>query len=130
MPEFDENIMMHPIGYIQNEISEPGPIRDKEDLESLIVVNDEYAEGLYRIGELERLQVMFFFSLSRGFDMVQRRRYDGETVGVFASRSPNRPNGIGVTVVELLGVEGNTLRVKGLDAINNTPVLDIKPYLE
>jgi tRNA-Thr(GGU) m(6)t(6)A37 methyltransferase TsaA len=50
--------------------------------------------------------------------------------GVFASRSPYRPNGIGLTLVELLKVEGNVLYVKGLDAINGTPVLDIKPYMK
>ena len=50
--------------------------------------------------------------------------------GLFASRTPRRPNGIGLTIVELLKVEGNVLHVKGLDAINGTPVLDIKPYIK
>jgi tRNA-Thr(GGU) m(6)t(6)A37 methyltransferase TsaA len=61
--------------------------------------------------------------------MMQKRRYDGKVAGVFASRSPKRPNGIGVTVVDLLKVDDNILHVKGLDAINGTPVLDIKPYI-
>lgn len=97
--------------------------------ESRIVLKEEYSEGLYRLSELERIQVLFHFDLSEGYDMKQKRRYDGEDVGVFATRSPNRPNRIGVTVVDLLRVEGNILYVSGLDAVNNTPVLDIKPQM-
>ena len=79
---------------------------------------------------LEKLYIFFYFSKSKGYELIHRRRYDGKISGVFASRSPHRPNGIGLTIVELLKVEGNVLHVKGLDAINGTPVLDIKPYIE
>ncbi|TQD25159.1 tRNA (N6-threonylcarbamoyladenosine(37)-N6)-methyltransferase TrmO [Methanolobus vulcani] len=125
----DISIVMHPIGFVNNSISGPASAREKKDTESLIVLNSEYAEGLDSITDFEKIQVFFYFHLSEGFSMMQKRRYDGKVAGVFASRSPKRPNGIGVTVVDLLKVDDNILHVKGLDAINGTPVLDIKPYI-
>ncbi|MDK2825761.1 tRNA-Thr(GGU) m(6)t(6)A37 methyltransferase TsaA [Methanolobus vulcani] len=125
----DISIVMHPIGFVNNIISDPAYAREKKDTESLIVLKSEYAEGLDNITDFERIQVFFYFHLSESFSMIQKRRYDGKVAGVFASRSPRRPNGIGVTVVELLKVDNNILHVKGLDAVNGTPVLDIKPYM-
>jgi tRNA-Thr(GGU) m(6)t(6)A37 methyltransferase TsaA len=125
----DISIVMHPIGFVNNNISDPASAREKKDTESLIVLKSEYAEGLDSITDFEKIQVFFYFHLSEGFSMMQKRRYDGKVAGVFASRSPKRPNGIGVTVVDLLKVDDNILHVKGLDAINGTPVLDIKPYI-
>ncbi|WMW25870.1 tRNA (N6-threonylcarbamoyladenosine(37)-N6)-methyltransferase TrmO [Methanolobus sediminis] len=125
----DISIVMHPIGFVTNSISNPASAREKKDTESLIVLKSEYAEGLDNITDFNKIQVFFYFHLSEGFSMIQKRRYDGKVAGVFASRSPRRPNGIGVTVVDLLKVENNVLHVKGLDAINGTPVLDIKPYI-
>ncbi|MDI3485679.1 MAG: tRNA (adenine37-N6)-methyltransferase [Methanolobus sp.] len=125
----DTSILMHPIGFVDNSIFEPASAREKKDTESLIVLKSEYAEGLDSITDFDKIQVFFYFHLSEGFSMIQKRRYDGKMAGVFASRSPKRPNGIGVTVVELLKVDTNILHVKGLDAINGTPILDIKPYI-
>jgi tRNA-Thr(GGU) m(6)t(6)A37 methyltransferase TsaA len=125
----DISIVMHPIGFVDNSIFEPASAREKKNTESLIVLKSEYAEGLDSITDFDKIQVFFYFHLSEGFSMIQKRRYDGKMAGVFASRSPKRPNGIGVTVVELLKVDNNILHVKGLDAINGTPILDIKPYI-
>jgi tRNA-Thr(GGU) m(6)t(6)A37 methyltransferase TsaA len=125
----DISIVMHPIGFVDNSIFEPASAREKKNTESLIVLKSEYAEGLDSITDFDKIQVFFYFHLSEGFSMIQKRRYDGKMAGVFASRSPRRPNGIGVTVVELLKVDNNILHVKGLDAINGTPILDIKPYI-
>jgi tRNA-Thr(GGU) m(6)t(6)A37 methyltransferase TsaA len=89
----------------------------------------EYARGLYRIDGFERLYVIYAFDRSEGFSLVLHPRGDPARPqrGVFATHSPNRPNPIGLTVVELLGVEGDVLTVRGLDAVDGTPVLDIKP---
>ena len=75
------------------------------------------------------LLVVFVFHRSQGFDLLQHPRGNQSRPkrGVFALRSPNRPNPIGITEVELLAIEGNILTVSGLDAINGTPVLDLKP---
>ena len=95
--------------------------------ESSIIVNESYIEGLYRIEENEYITVVFHFHQADGY-RLKGPRYDGEVTGVFASRSPFRPGAVGVTTVQLLERKGNELRVKGLDAIHGTPVLDIKPY--
>jgi tRNA (adenine37-N6)-methyltransferase len=123
-------IEMTPIGYVENDYLEP--IYDEEIYQkvSKIVLKEELTEGLFRIDDFEKLYILFYFSKSKGYELIHRRRYDGEMSGVFASRSPYRPNRIGLTIVELLNVEENVLYVKGLDAINGTPVLDIKPYIK
>jgi len=125
-----ETIEMTPIGYVENDYFEPKYNEEVYQKVSKIVLKKELTEGLYRVDELEKLYILFYFSKSEGYKLIHRRRYDGEMAGVFASRSPYRPNRIGLTIVELLKVEGNVLHVKGLDAINGTPVLDIKPYIK
>ena len=129
-PEASETIEMIPVGYVENDYIEPVYNEEVYKKVSKIVLKEEFTDGLYRIEDFEKLYVLFYFSKSKGYELIHRRRYDGEISGVFASRSPHRPNRIGLTVVELLKVEGNVLHVKGLDAINGTPVLDIKPYIK
>ena len=121
---------MFPIGYVENDYLEA--VYDEEIYQkvSKIVLKKELVEGLYRIEDFEKLYILFYFSKSKGYELIHRRRYDGKMSGVFASRSPFRPNRIGLTIVELLKVEDNVLHIKGLDAINGTPVLDIKPYIK
>jgi tRNA-Thr(GGU) m(6)t(6)A37 methyltransferase TsaA len=125
-----EKIEMFPVGYVENDYLEPVYDERVYQKVSKIVLKPELADGLYRIEDLEKIYILFYFSKSKEYELIQHRRYDGKLSGVFASRSPRRPNGIGLTIVELLRVEGNVLYVKGLDAINGTPVLDIKPYIE
>ncbi|MDW5550045.1 tRNA (N6-threonylcarbamoyladenosine(37)-N6)-methyltransferase TrmO [Methanosarcina sp.] len=128
-PEVSERIEMVPVGYVENDYLEPVYNEEVYSKVSKIVLMKEFTDGLYRIEDFEKLYILFYFSKSKGYKLIHRRRYDGEVSGVFASRSPYRPNGIGLTIVELLNVEGNVLHVRGLDAINGTPVLDIKPYI-
>lgn len=127
-PKVSETIEMIPVGYVENDYIEPVYNEEVYKKVSKIVLKEEFTDGLYRIEDFDKLYVLFYFSKSKGYELIHRRRYDGEISGVFASRSPHRPNRIGLTVVELLKVEGNVLHVKSLDAINGTPVLDIKPY--
>lgn len=129
-PEVSEKIEMVPVGYVENDYLEPVYNEEVYSKVSKIVLMQEFTDGLYRIEDFEKLYILFYFSKSKGYKLIHRRRYDGEISGVFASRSPYRPNGIGLTIVELLNVEGNVLHVRGLDAVNGTPVLDIKPYIK
>jgi tRNA-Thr(GGU) m(6)t(6)A37 methyltransferase TsaA len=129
-PEASERIEMVPVGYVENDYFEPVYNEEVYSKVSKIVLKKEFTDGLYRLEDFEKLYILFYFSKSKGYKLIHRRHYDGEISGVFASRSPYRPNGIGLTIVELLKVEGNVLHVKGLDAINGTPVLDIKPYIK
>jgi formylmethanofuran dehydrogenase subunit E len=115
------------IGIVQSKFKEPASPEEMRKEESVIIINSEYEDGLYKIEENDYLQVLFSFHLAEGYDLIAPRRHGGEK-GVFASRSPKRPSSIGVTTVKLLERDGRELRVKGLDAISGTPVLDIKPY--
>jgi formylmethanofuran dehydrogenase subunit E len=94
---------------------------------STIEIHDAYADGLYDIESNEYLQILFHFHRSSEY-RLQSRWYFGDTKGVFSSRSPKRPGAIGLTTVKLLKREGNRLTVHGLDALDGTPVLDIKPF--
>ena len=90
----------------------------------------ELEDGLRDIEGFSHLFVLWVFHRSEGFDLVAHVPLDDRRPhGVFSSRSPRRPNPIGLSVLELLGREGPVLRVRGLDMLDGTPILDIKPYL-
>lgn len=117
------------IGTVENEVDElisPSEIRA---VESRIVLDPAYAAGLKGLELSDRVMVIFLFHRSDGYELQQHPRRDTSRPkrGVFALRTPQRPNPIGVTIVDLVRVEGNVLLVRGLDAINGTPVLDLKP---
>jgi tRNA-Thr(GGU) m(6)t(6)A37 methyltransferase TsaA len=97
--------------------------------ESRIVLDPALTGGLAGLEAGQQVMVVFYFHRSQGYDLAQHPRGDTSRPkrGVFALRSPRRPNPIGVTIVDLLAIEENVLRVRGLDAINGTPVLDLKP---
>ena len=115
------------IATVKNSFKEPAPLDEIRKDISEIILKDEYLEGLYKIEKYDYLQILYYFDRSDGYKL-KAPRHSGEIRGVFASRSPNRPSGIGVTTVQFLERKNNVLKVKGLDAINGTPVLDIKPY--
>jgi len=99
------------------------------DVESTIVLEPEYEKGLTDIENFSHIIVLYAFDRSSGWSSMVKPPWDDKRRGVFASRSPRRPNPIGMTVVKLVGREGANLRVQGLDAFDGTPVLDIKPYI-
>jgi tRNA-Thr(GGU) m(6)t(6)A37 methyltransferase TsaA len=101
----------------------------KHDAEGILRIAPEYAEGLQDVEGFSHLFVLWEFDKSEGFELVGRPPVDDRPHGVFATRSPRRPNPIGLTVVELLGRVGGELRVRGVDMLDGTPILDIKPYL-
>ncbi|MFB6290151.1 MAG: tRNA (N6-threonylcarbamoyladenosine(37)-N6)-methyltransferase TrmO [Candidatus Bipolaricaulia bacterium] len=117
------------VGIVRNGFEEPQSPDVMRDSESVIEVHRKYEDGLYGIESNHYLQILFYFHLSDGYELVGPRRH-GEARGVFASRSPHRPSSLGATVVELLERHGNELKVRGLDAVNGTPVVDIKPYAD
>ncbi len=103
------------------------------DVISEIHLDDAYAPGLQGIESWSHVMVVYYmheapFDLERDLVRRPRDRDDMPEVGIFARRSPNRPNGIGVTAVEVVKLEGHVLTVRRLDAIDGTPVLDLKPY--
>lgn len=88
---------------------------------------EPWAAGLSGIEAYERLEVLYWLDRSRRDIILQSPRNDGTTRGVFSLRSPVRPNPIGTTIVALVGIEGATLLVRGLDCLDGTPLIDVKP---
>jgi tRNA (adenine37-N6)-methyltransferase len=101
----------------------------KHDAEGTIEIAPEFEAGLTDIEGFSHLFVIWVFDRSEGYELLGTPPIDDRPHGVFATRSPRRPNPIGLTVVELLGREGRQLRVRGADMLDGTPVLDLKPYL-
>ena len=97
--------------------------------EGVIEVAPEFEEGLLDIEGFSHLIIVWVFDRSDGFELTGRPPTDVRPHGVFATRSPFRPNPIGLTTVELLRRDRNRLHVRGIDMVDGTPVLDIKPYL-
>lgn len=93
-----------------------------------IEIFDPYREGLNGLDEHERIVVIFHFHLSQGYELMQKRQGTGPLKGVFSLCSPNRPNGIGMSVLKLEKIENGTLYVAQVDMVDGTPILDIKPY--
>jgi tRNA (adenine37-N6)-methyltransferase len=123
-----------PIGFIRSPYREtkaiPKGLGAKHDAEGAIELLREFAPGLLHIEGFSHLFVLWEFDRADGFDLIAHPPTDeGREHGVFATRSPRRPNPIGLTVVELLGRDGATLHVRGVDMLDGTPVLDLKPYL-
>ena len=120
----------------QGEVRFIGKVTQLEDDISSIVIYPEFCEGLYRLEEYTHIDLLFWFhqrddSKHRNtLRVVPRRHGETEERGVFASHSPSRPNPIGLTNVELVSIDGCTLKVKGLDAFEGSPIVDIKPHHE
>lgn len=121
-------ISFSPIGYVENSFDDPAIPESIAATESRIVLALEFAEGLTAVAAGQRAMIIFHFHKVQSYELLQHPRGDSSRAkrGVFALHTPYRPNPIGVTVVDLLAVEGNVLRVRGLDALNGTPVLDVK----
>jgi len=125
----EQAITFTAIGHVENQFDEPVSSEEIRAVESRIVLNPDLVAGMQGLETGQRLLIVFHFHRTEGFNLLQHPRGDRSRPrrGVFALCSPRRPNPIGVTVVDLLAIQGNVLRVRGLDAINGTPVLDLKP---
>ena len=125
--------MMRPIGYVRTPHREtsdvPKGLGAKHTAEGLLEVLPEFAAGLLDIDGFSHLYVLWVFDRTEGFELAGIPPCDDRPHGVFASRAPRRPNPLGLTVVELVRREGKVLHLRGVDMLDGTPVLDIKPYL-
>jgi formylmethanofuran dehydrogenase subunit E len=119
-------IEIKPIGYVKNKFDAPADPFEMVKHESTIIINEGLEEGLFDIESSPFIDIIFSFHKSDSYKL-RIKNYYNEDKGVFASRSPKRPNSIGTTTVKLIERNGRELKVSGLDAINETPVIDIKP---
>ena len=122
-----------PIGFVSSPYKDSGEVPKglgaKHEAEGVLKIMPEFEPGLTDIEGFSHLIVIWVFDHSQGFELLGTPPSDDRPHGVFATRSPRRPNPIGLTVVELLHREGRLLHVRGVDMLEGTPILDIKPYL-
>lgn len=121
------------IGYVRSPYKDarevPRGLGAQHSAEGVLEIRHELELGLTDIDGFSHLFIIWVFDRSDGFELLGTPPSDGRPHGVFATRSPKRPNPIGLTVVELLRREGPRLHVRGVDMLDETPILDIKPYL-
>jgi tRNA-Thr(GGU) m(6)t(6)A37 methyltransferase TsaA len=122
-----------PIGFVSSPYKEPGEVPRglgaKHEADGILKILPQFEAGLTDIEGFSHLIVLWEFDRSQGFQLLGTPPSDTRPHGVFATRSPYRPNPIGMTTVELLRREGANLHVRGVDMLDGTPILDIKPYL-
>jgi tRNA-Thr(GGU) m(6)t(6)A37 methyltransferase TsaA len=122
-----------PIGFVSSPFRSTGEVPKglgaKHEEDGILKILPEFAEGLLDIEGFSHLYVLWEFDRSQGYELTGTPPSDNRPHGVFASRSPYRPNPIALTVVELLRRDGAELHVRGVDMLDGTAILDIKPYL-
>lgn len=128
-----DSISLKPIGIIHTPFREPKetpnqPGRSK-GARGKIEIYPEYVPGLTDLDGFSHITLLFYFHLSKGFELLVTPRMDTKKRGLFATRAPRRPNPIGISVVKLERIEGNILHIVNVDMVDSTPLLDIKPYV-
>ena len=122
-------IILKPIGFVKNSVKQPRFGNFANEV-SEVIVDEKFAEALKGIDYYSHVIIVYW--MDRVKDYVIQHQPQGNPnvpiVGIFACRCPQRPNPIAITTVKLIGREGNKIKVKGLDTLDGTPVIDIKPY--
>lgn len=95
-----------------------------------LVLEEKYVEGLKDLDGFSHIIIMYFFHLVKGYSLKVKPFMDNSVHGLFATRAPSRPNPIGISVVRLLSVTGNTVNIEDIDVVDGTPLLDIKPFVQ
>ena len=128
-----DEITYKPIGIIHSPFKEPKgtPIQPlaAKGIDGRVEVFREYAEGLKDVEGFSHIILLYHFHLSKGSSLKAKPFMDEEEHGVFAMWGPSRPNSIGISVVHLMGIEGNILHIQDVDIVDRTPLLDVKPYV-
>ena len=123
-------IEMKPIGFVSTDAATIPRSWSVSDVKGKLVIDESYVEGLRDIKPGQRIYVIFHFHQSPNFSsqfMRIKPPIREEQMGVFSTHSPIRPNPVGLSLLEVLAIDGNVIQVKGLDMLDGTPILDIKP---
>ena len=126
------SIDFRPIGFVRTDAQELPRHWSVSDIEGTLVIDEEYSEGLRDIKAGQRIVVIFHFHRSREFSpecLRQTSGHHGRETGVFSTFSPVRPNPVGMSVVEVIGIRDANVAVRRLDMLDATPILVIKPYV-
>ncbi len=128
-----ETIQYNPIGIIHSPFKTPNetPLQTRvsNGAKGRIELFTEYMEGLADLDRFSHITLIYHFHLAEHPGLLVKPTHSDSCHGVFATRSPNRPNSIGISVVRLIEISGNVLLVENLDITDGTPLLDIKPYI-
>jgi tRNA-Thr(GGU) m(6)t(6)A37 methyltransferase TsaA len=131
--EVENMITYREIGIVQSPFKEPKgtPIQSPaaQDIDGVISIYPEYVEGLKDIEGFSHIILLYHFHLVKESSLLVKPFLDTNLHGIFATRSPSRPNPIGFSIVRLLKVEENKLYIRDVDIVDGTPLLDIKPYV-
>ena len=132
--EIMKKIIMHPIGKINSPYKKSKDIpiqgRFKDDVEAFVELKKQYVKGLKDLDKFSHAILVYYFHKSDKEHIEGKPFLEDEVHGIFAIRSPNRPNHIGISVVKIQKIQGNKLYFSEVDMINETPLLDIKPYVK
>ncbi len=125
---------INPIGIIHSphKSIEDMPIQPKgaSEVAGHVIMDEKYIDGLQDLDGFSHIYILYSFHEATRTELLVTPFMDKQTRGVFATRSPLRPNHIGISIVKLKRVDGNTVYVEGIDVLDGTPLLDIKPYIE
>jgi len=128
-----EKITYEPIGVIRSPFKniKGVPIQSigAKGIAGTVEIEPKYVEGLKDLESFSHIILIYHFHLSKGYSLRVKPFMDDTLRGVFATRAPRRPNPIGISIVRLVGIEGCTLHIEDVDVIDNTPLLDVKPYV-
>ena len=133
--QVEKPITMHPIGVIRSPYKEAKgtPIQgvlDDRKVQAWVELNEKYVAGLKDLDGFSHAILLYYFHLSNKEEIVGKPYLEAEQHGIFAMRSPNRPNHIGLSIVKIEKIEGSRLYFTEVDVLDGTPVLDIKPYVK
>jgi tRNA-Thr(GGU) m(6)t(6)A37 methyltransferase TsaA len=130
----DDTFDFRPIGVIRSPHKDTAKIPIQpvfcSDIEGTVIVNVQYIDGLKGLQEFSHIYLFYYFHQADESDLVVKPYLSDEEYGIFATRAPNRPNKLGMSLVRLAKVENNILHVRDVDILDGTPLLDIKPYVQ
>jgi tRNA-Thr(GGU) m(6)t(6)A37 methyltransferase TsaA len=126
------SIEFKPIGYVQTDAAQLPRHWSVSDVKGRLVIDPQYQAGLKDIKSGERLVVLFHFHRSPEFTpdcLIQKPPHRDSKLGIFSICSPVRPNPLGLSIIQVLAIKDNVIEVQGLDMLDGTPILDLKPYI-
>ena len=127
------SMTIKPIGIIETPFNDlkgmPIQPSGAADIQGTIIINKEYEQGLSDLEGFSHIILLYHFHQSQGYNLMVTPFMDDQKRGLFSTRAPRRPNSIGLSIVHLIKREKNRISIKGIDVLNGTPLIDIKPYV-
>jgi len=126
-------ITFTPIGVIETPFDDlkgmPIQPSGADKIQGTIIIDKEYEEGLSDLEEFSHIILLYHFHKSKGYNLMVKPFMDDQQRGLFSTRAPRRPNPIGLSIVQLINIDNNKISIQGIDVLNGTPLIDIKPYV-